>query len=110
MSGTKIYYWDACAYLAWLKNEEAAYGKDSIDALEKIIKENFERKAEIVTSTITMIEVLSSSLTEEQEKRFRGSFRPTNHVMYDVDPPIALKARESRERLLKDASGKKLPT
>ena len=110
MSGTKIYYWDACAYLAWLKNEEAAYGKDSIDALGKIIKENFERKAEIATSTITIIEVLSSSLAEEQEKRFRASFRPTNHVMYDVDPPIAFKAREFRERLLKDVSGKKLPT
>ena len=40
MSGTKIYYWDACAYLAWLKNEEAAYGKDSIEALGNIIKEN----------------------------------------------------------------------
>ena len=110
MSGTEkttIYYWDACAYLAWLKDERDAYGDAAIDALGRIIKENFDRNAAIATSTITLIEVLSSSLTEEQEKRFRGSFRPANHVMYDVDPPVALKAREFRERF---RSGKKLPT
>jgi predicted ATPase with chaperone activity len=31
-------YWDACVYLAWLKNEEATYGKDRMDAIQKILK------------------------------------------------------------------------
>ena len=113
MSGTekpKIYYWDACAYLAWLKNEEQAHGKESIDALEKIAKDNFNRTAVIMTSTMTLIEVLSSSLNEDQEKRFRLSFRPQDHLLYEVDPPIALKARDFRQRLLKHKSGKTLST
>jgi predicted nucleic acid-binding protein len=113
MSGTdktEVYYWDACIYLAWLKNERAAYGDTSINALARIAKDHFDRKVAIVTSTLTLIEVLSSSLTEEQETRFHHCFRPFDHVLYEVDPPIALKAREFRERCLKDKSGKKLAT
>jgi predicted nucleic acid-binding protein len=113
MSGTdktNIYYWDACAYLAWIKNEEEAFGKDAIDALAAIVKDHFDRKVAIVTSTITLIEVLSSSLSEEEEKRFRLSFKPGDHLLYEVDPPIAFKARDFRERLLKNQDGKTLPT
>ena len=84
MSGTdktEVYYWDACIYLAWLKDERNAYGDAAIDALARIAKDHFDRKVAIVTSTLTLIEVLSSSLTEEQEKRFHRCFRPFDHVL-----------------------------
>jgi predicted nucleic acid-binding protein len=101
MSGTeksKIHYWDACIYLAWLKREIDAHGEDCIKAIERIAADNFQKKNMIITSTITFVEVLSSSLTEEQERRFRQSFRHHDHITYDVDPPIAMKARDFRQR------------
>jgi predicted nucleic acid-binding protein len=101
MSGIKekIYYWDACIYLAWLKGEES-HGKEHMAALKLIAQENFAMKNVIITSVITQIEVLSAKLTTEQEELFRKSFRSQFHIQYDVDPPIAQKARQFRESLL----------
>ena len=108
MSGIKekIYYWDACIYLAWLKGEES-HGKEHMAALKLIAQENFEMKNVIITSVITQIEVLSAKLTAEQEALFKKSFRSQFHIQYDVDPPIAQKARQFRELLL-NPSGKGL--
>lgn len=101
MSGTdksNIYYWDACIYLAWLKREVDAHGEDCIKAIEGMAADNFQKKNMIITSTLTFVEVLASSLTEEQERKFRQSFRHRDHISYDVDPPIAMKARDFRQR------------
>jgi predicted nucleic acid-binding protein len=110
MTKPKIFYWDACVYLAWLKNEEAIYGKDRMDAIQKILKDNFEKNAVIITSTLTIVEVLSADLTSDQEELFHRSFRPSDHIRYDLDPPIALKARDFRRRCLDHPSGRKLAT
>jgi predicted nucleic acid-binding protein len=113
MSGTdktRVYYWDACAYLAWLKNEEKEHGKDCIEALQHIAKENFEKKNVIITSVITFIEVLSASLSEEDERRFRRSFRHQDHIAYDVDVPIAMKARDFRGNLRSQSPKKIIST
>ena len=113
MSGTektKIYYWDACIYLAWLQNEEKAHGKECLDALLRIAKDNFEKKNIIITSTITFVEVLSSTLSEDNERKFRRSFRHQDHIAYDLDPPIAMKVREFRDKFSKHKSGKNLST
>jgi predicted nucleic acid-binding protein len=110
MSGTdKLIYWDACVYLAWLK-EEKEHGQQAIDAILQTAKDNFEKKVIIVTSTITYVEVLSSHMNEDQERSFRRSFRTQHHIARDVDPPVALKAREFREKLLSHKSGKTLAT
>ena len=112
MSGTdspKIIYWDACIYLAWLKEEVAAHGKESIEAIRQITKENFEQRAIIITSTITFVEVLSASLSEDQERQFRRSFSQF-HIARDVDPPVAMKARDFRNNFLKKGRGKTLAT
>ena len=106
MNGTdqKILYWDSCMYLAWLKGEES-HGKSHIQAMVQIAKDNFELKNTIITSAITLIEVLSSKLTPEQEEQFQKTFRSPSHILYDVDPPVALKARQFRERFLNHPSG-----
>jgi predicted nucleic acid-binding protein len=112
MSGNKlrrIIYWDACVYLAWLKGEES-HGKDCLDAIRFAAKESSEGLCVIVTSTITFIEVLSAQLTEDQERLFRRSFRSQHHTARDVDPPVAMKARDFRQKLLGNPSGKTLAT
>jgi predicted nucleic acid-binding protein len=111
MSGTKtkIYYWDSCIYLAWIKGEDS-HGRQYKEALRQIAHENFEGKNIIITSTITQIEVLDAKLTDEQKEQFRKTFRSQTHIQYDVDPPIAQKARQFREQTLNHISGKKLST
>ena len=74
MSKAKIFYWDACIYLAWIKNEEAIYGKERMDAIHKILKDNFDKNAVIITSTLTIVEVLSADLTSDQEELFPQVF------------------------------------
>jgi predicted nucleic acid-binding protein len=108
MSGTdqtKVIYWDSCVYIAWLRDEQS-HGKAPMDAIAQVLKENFERKVTIISSTITLIEVLASKMDEEKERLFRKSFRTRDHIAYDVDIAIALKARELRDRLLNQESGK----
>lgn len=111
MSGTdRIYYWDACAYLARLMDERASYGNEAIDALQQAANDNFQRKNVIITSTLTFTEVLSLKLGEARERQFRRSFRNGDHITYDVDPPIAMRAREFREAFLKKKGEKTLAT
>jgi predicted nucleic acid-binding protein len=96
-------------YLAWLKDEQS-HGKNHIQAMAQLAKDNFELKNTIITSAITLIEVLSAKLTAAQEEQFQKTFRSPNHILYDVDPPIALKARQFRERFLNHPSGKGIST
>ncbi|HUJ09217.1 MAG TPA: PIN domain-containing protein [Verrucomicrobiae bacterium] len=101
MSGSSqpVYYWDACIYLAWLLNEQS-HGKDCIDAMTQIASDNFQLKNTLFTSVITRIEVLESKLTQDQAALFKKALRSSNHIQYDVDPPIADKAHEFRQRVL----------
>ena len=100
MSGNKqkIIYWDANVYLAWLKGEEI-HGRTYLDAIRETAKENFEKKVVIITSTITLVEVLQAKLSEEQERLFRKSFKYQDHIARDVDPPVAIMARNFRQSL-----------
>ena len=111
MTGTKrrVHYWDACMYLALLKGE-TSHGKQHVESMVQISKDNFENKNVIITSVITLTEVLSSSLTADQEEAFSKTFKATNHTLYDVSYSIAKKARELREAFLKHSSGRKLAT
>jgi hypothetical protein len=113
MSGTdkvKIYYWDACAYLTWINGDAQEHGPEYLAALNQTAKENFEKKNIIITSAIIFTEVLSSRFNQDQQCIFRKSFRSGDHIAYDVDPPIALKAGEFREALVTHESGRKLAT
>jgi hypothetical protein len=103
MSGNSqpIYYWDACVYLAWLLKEQS-HGPDCINAMAQIASENFQLKNILFTSVITRIEVLESKLSAEQSELFKKTFRSTNHILYDVDPPIADKARQFRQNVRTD--------
>lgn len=109
MSGTrpKVFYWDTCVYIAYLKGEQS-HGEPHVSSLAQMAKDNFEQKNRIVTSVITLTEVLSSKLTPDEEEAFLKTFKRVNHVLYDVDYGIATKARKFRDAFLKHPSGKTL--
>ncbi len=100
MSGKiPTYYWDTCIYLAWLKQEDL--NKDHLPFIERLIKDNDQGQNVIITSTITMIEVLSVGLTEKMEQTFRDWMRPQKfRARFDVDPKVSLRARMLRESVL----------
>src|SRR5262249_38418980 len=45
-----------------------------------------------------------AKLTPDEQEQFRKTFTFSNHTLYDVDPPIARKARSFRERVLAETS------
>jgi predicted nucleic acid-binding protein len=93
MSGSrKTYYWDTCVYLAWL-NEEP---RPELSAIKTLLTENRENKSTIITSTLTLVEVLAKKLPPEKEKLFRELFTFEIHTAYDLDIQIAFKARDIR--------------
>jgi len=69
------YYFDACVYLAYLRWEEANYGKPRIRAIESIWKQSERGGVIIATSAITLTEVLSHKLDSKSEKNFFKPFR-----------------------------------
>ena len=90
--------------------DEQSHEQPYIDSLAQIDKDNFEQKNVIITSVITLTEVLSSKLTQGQEEKFLKTFKRVNQLLYDVDYAVATKARKFRGAFLKHASGKTLTT
>ena len=103
-------YFDACIYLAYLRNETVPYGKDRIAAIEGMWKDSERGGLTVVTSTITLTEVLSHKLTPDAKKKFVQATESGLHLCIDVEPPIALKARDYRDfyqgHAVKDPTGK----
>jgi predicted nucleic acid-binding protein len=91
------YYFDACVYLAYLRNETAHYGKSRIGAIESIWKQSERGGVVVVTSAITITEVLSHKLEAKAEKKFSQIIQSGVHQCEDVTPPIASKARQYRD-------------
>jgi len=77
MSGTdkrKVYYWDACDYLAWLKDEQKAHGKDCIEALRRIAKESFEMKSVLLLLRSHLLKFCLRRLTKTERDNSANPF------------------------------------
>ena len=99
MSGSrKIFYWDSNVYLAWLL-EEPCY-LPWLPSIRAVADANFRSENVIVTSTITLIEVMSFKLTVQQENKFQRSFDGYRHKLVEVGPTVALRSREYREKFV----------
>jgi predicted nucleic acid-binding protein len=99
MSGTKItaYYFDSCVYLACLRNEESHYGKQRIQAIKSVWQQSERGGVAVVTSAITITEVLGHKLNAKAEKDFTKTIQSGIHQVEDVTPPIAFRARQYRD-------------
>ena len=91
------YYFDASVYLAYLRNEEPIYGKQRIKAIETVWQQSERAGTVIVTSTISLTEVLAHKLSSSAEKKFLQAFDSGIHQLEDVTPPIAMRARQYRD-------------
>ena len=86
MSGKRkpLYCWDSCVYFTWLypTSPKEAKNATSLPDIREIIRLNENREVLLVTSQITMTEVLSCMDDKDVEKSFQGVFNGEYHVRY----------------------------
>jgi len=88
MSGNRdVIYWDSCVFYAFLKAEE--HRKGELNSIKQAQREFDIGKIVLVTSTITLAEVLPSKLTDEQKQLFESISRRSNFSWVDVSLPVA---------------------
>jgi len=97
MTGTKkIFYWDSCIFISWIKNEDRkdpndmAGVRDVIDRLKK-------RDVTIITSTITQTEVGACNVGVGVLQIFDDLLKRKNIQRISVDIKIAQLARTLRD-------------
>lgn len=91
MSGTKRkIYWDTGIYCAWLSEERA--NQKYLPAIRELLKEAGNGKVVIMTSVITLAEILECKYEDAVYKRFQKTFNPYSHVKIDVDTRVAEQA------------------
>lgn len=95
MAGSSIYYWDACLFLAWLK-DEATRQPGEMDGVRDVVDRVKRRDVQLVTSTITFTEVMSADLPAGVANLFRDLMKRRNVTPVSVDVPIANFASDLR--------------
>ena len=94
ISSPKLYYWDACTFLAVLKNES-----DKINECLSVLKAAENGQLIIVTSALTFIEVVKLNkgqpkLPKENEEKIKKFFQHEWIYIYDVNRKVGELARE----------------
>lgn len=92
-----IYYWDACLFLAWIKDEERPSGE--MDGVREIIELSKRRDALIMTSVLTSVEVLSAKIPVGMDTLFQQLMRRVNRV--GIDTKIVTLAHDIRNHYSK---------
>jgi predicted nucleic acid-binding protein len=90
-----IIYLDSCIYIAYYRNEVSSYGKSRIDAIAGLLEENENGGTTIVTSSLTICEVIECLKQYKLDKEiedFRNRFKFGLHKLKDVDPKVSERA------------------
>lgn len=86
-------YWDSCAFLGYLNNEP-----DKADKCESVLQAAEEGKIDIVTSALTLTEVIKTkggpAIPRDQEQKIRDFFEHPWIIVREVDRFVAEQARE----------------
>lgn len=86
-------YWDSCCFLGYLGNEA-----DKADKCEPVLSAAEDGHLEIVTSALTLTEVIrvkgAAAIPKDQEKKIRDFFEHSWIVVRDVDRFISEHARD----------------
>ncbi len=94
MAGTNpVYYWDSCLFLAWIKDEERQTG--DMDGVREVIERVKRRDAKIITSVLTITEVLDSKLPAGMKTLIDGLMMRVNRVGMEIK--IARMAHDLRD-------------
>ncbi len=86
--GKRMLYWDACVFIAHLKNE-TCWGAEITAGIDQARDEIDQGKWILLTSSLTRSEIFQGALSPEQKQRFTSLFGRRNIVQQDVTPKIA---------------------
>jgi hypothetical protein len=87
-----LYYWDACLFLAWLKDEERNLGE--MDGVREMIARCRRREVKIMTSVLTSVEVLAARIPVGMDTHFAGLMKRISRA--SVDTKVASLAHDFR--------------
>ena len=84
MAGNEpIYYWDSCLFLAWLQDETRKSGE--MDGVREVIDRSKRREVKIVTSVVTLVEVLNGKMPVGMGRLFADMMkRRVNRIAMDI--------------------------
>ncbi|MGB6053645.1 MAG: PIN domain-containing protein [Burkholderiaceae bacterium] len=109
MSGTKdTVYWDTCIFFALLKKEQHKQGE-----YESILKSSIafdNGNLVIVTSAITITELMAGKIDQEQKVRFRKMMTRSNFLVVDANDTVCNLASEIREYFYNNRVDELFPT
>jgi predicted nucleic acid-binding protein len=102
MTGNQIIYWDSCIFIAYLTNEQ----RDVSDqvGIRELVTQFDMGQIDLVTSTITITEVLECKIEDENYKLFKSLFSRKNFRLIDVTKRIAEISHEIRNYHIKEYS------
>lgn len=102
-------YWDACIFLAHLKGEVRADPMD-MPGIHELVKRIDNKELQLITSVLTLAEVLESSLNADARNRFRLLFQRRNVLLIDVTARIAEISHNIRDYYQQRKATDNLPT
>lgn len=77
-----LYYWDACLFVAWLKDEQRKLGE--MDGVRETIARWRRREVRIMTSVLTSVEVLASRIPVGMDTHFAGLLKRISRTGVDI--------------------------
>jgi len=91
-------YWDACIFIAWITDERVPPRQaGEMEGLAEIVDEIDRGLSTLVTSAITLTEVLASTLTAEQRQRFELTMKRPTTVVMNVDMRVGQLSSDIRD-------------
>ena len=83
MAGAEpIYYWDSCLFVAWIKDEQRKSGE--MGGVREIVERAKRREVKIVTSVLTLTEVLSGKIPVGMDTLFSGMMKRVQRISVDI--------------------------
>lgn len=91
----EIVYWDACIFLAWLKDEPCDPGV--MEGIEDTAKRVNDNEIVLVTSIMTQTEVLESKMPKETQTKFENVFKRRNVIWINHDTRVGKISHDIRD-------------
>jgi len=101
------YYWDTCLFIAWLSDEIRPSG--DMDGVREIIEMTKRRDVAVVTSALTLAEVLPSKFPAGVFNLFDDLLKRTTFRIISMDRKIARLAGDLRVHYEKEERRLKTP-
>lgn len=108
MSKIPSYYWDSCVFIAYF-NDEREQHAHLIDHIHQFLKEAQAGKCEIYTSTVTIAEITSQTLSSASVGSFREFLKDFQSSVFliDADPNTMALASHLRSQRYSKQDGAK---